>query len=708
MATWEELESKYGSGQPAAPANNDPWAALEQKYAAVEAPPQPPKVKKVSDLPKREATGMDRVNAGLAGVNRGFFNDLLGLPVDTFASAIDLAKAGIGSAYIAATGRAPHESLEPYNRKEIPFTSDWLGGKFNDVGLGAAINNPAPDDSVARVLHGSGRAAGASIIPLRSVPMTGGQQAINVAGGAASGAAASTAAEMSDNPAYAVTAGMLPALTGRAGAAAVRSTVRGGESGRQNMEQRIQDFKNGGVDAPSAGLASGNGFIQGVENLLAQTPGSTGVFQRSKDAMVNGMQAKAGSIRDSISPIYGSLEAGGAIQKDISGTFRDHFKQTQQKLYGKLDSHIPADTKVPVQTTADTLGVLTAGIDGAPNLGQRFINGRISDINSALKLDTGLSQSPGPHSTPFGGPWMPNTNPQLPYKAVSKLRSQVGKELESNSLVADVPRSQWKQLYGSLSQDIGGAAATAGPQATQAWNRANGYTKKGITRLEDLQKLSDSPTPEGAYTSLENSLKTGPTAYERVRNVVTPATRQKVAATIINDMGSATPGQQGAAGTDFSPKTFLTNYNKLDPKGRAALFTRLPGGKQHAENLADIAKTAEMIGQGSKVWANPSGTGAALSARATLGTIGAGAIFSPMLAAGTAGSLVGANGASRLLTNPIFVNWLAKAPTTTPQKFQVYAQRLLINARSTKDAQFQQDVNDYLGSIQQPDYGEGY
>jgi uncharacterized membrane protein YebE (DUF533 family) len=70
-----------------------------------------------------------------------------------------------------------------------------------------------------------------------------------------------------------------------------------------------------------------------------------------------------------------------------------------------------------------------------------------------------------------------------------------------------------------------------------------------------------------------------------------------------------------------------------------------------------------------------------------------------MLAAGTATSLIGAHGVSRLLTNPIFVNWLAKAPRTSPQKLQVYAQRLAINAQSTKDAQFQQDVRDYLDSI---------
>lgn len=700
MATWDDLEKKYGNGQTAAPADSDPWAALEQKYTAPEAAAEPVRAKTVSELPKRGPSGLDRLKAGAAGLNRGFFADLVGLPVDTVANVIDLAKAGVGAGYTAVTGKPAADSLLPFDRSQVPGTSEWIANKARNVGMGAAIDNPNPDDALSRVVHGAGRAAGASVLPTRSLPISKAQQAINVGGGAVSGAAASTAAELSDDPAYAAMAGMLPALATRAGAAAVRGAIRGGDKGGATMRQRIQDFKNGGVDSPSAGLASGNGFFQGIENLLAQTPGSSGVFNRSREAMLNGMQERAGQVRDSVSPVHGALEAGKAMQKDIGGRFAEHFKDTQRQLYDRVDARIPSDSKVSVANSAKSLEQLTAGIDGAPNIGKRFINTRISDINKALRLDAGLDEPPNrPPSLYAEGTWTPASIPKLPYKAVSKLRTQVGAELSNNSLVADVPRSQWKQLYGSLSKDIGGAAAANGPQATKAWERANGYTKRGIARLEDLQTISDKSTPEGAYDSVARSLGSGPTAFERVRNVVSPETRQKFASTVIHDLGTATPGQQGAAGTDFSPRTFLTNYNKMDPKGRTALFTRLPGGQAHADNLADIAKTAEMIGQGSKVWANPSGTGAALSARTTLGGIGLSALYSPVLAAGTVGSLVGAHGASRLLTNPIFVNWLAKAPSTSPQKLQVYAQRLVINAQSTKDAQFQQDVRDYLDSI---------
>lgn len=303
----------------------------------------------------------------------------------------------------------------------------------------------------------------------------------------------------------------------------------------------------------------------------------------------------------------------------------------------------------------------------------------------------------------------------IPFGALKSLRTSIGEETQSNAIMGTPEQAQFKQLYGAMSQDMRQAASSAdrtragvdtGPltpsqqPAGVALTRANKHFSTAMTRADELNGIANRSTPEGAYGAVEQSLRSGPTTWARLRSAVTPATRQKVAATVIDEMGMATPGQQTASGDAWSPRTFLTNYNKLYQNGGGeALFTRLPGGRSHADNLADIAKTAEMIGQGSKVWANPSGTSAALSARATLGGIGVGALYSPVLAAGTAGSLVAAHGASRLLTNPIFVNWLAKAPQNKQQTMQAYTQRLVVNAKFTKDTQFQQDVDDYLGSL---------
>lgn len=249
-----------------------------------------------------------------------------------------------------------------------------------------------------------------------------------------------------------------------------------------------------------------------------------------------------------------------------------------------------------------------------------------------------------------------------------------------------------------------GVPPAAPRSATTALNRANTYYGKAMNRVDDLNAIANRSTPEGAYSSMANSLNAGPTIYKKLRGAVTPETRRKVVATVIDDLGRATPGQQGADGDVWSGRTFLTNWNRLDAQSKAELFKRLPGGKVHAQNLNDIAKAADMIGQSSKVWANPSGTGAALAARGTFGAIGVGAFFEPLLAAGTAGSLAMGHGTSRLLLSPVFVNWLAKAPKVDPKRLQSYGQRLYTNAKMTGDRQLQEDVAEYLrlvGEVQE-------
>ena len=710
------------------------------------------------EKPKRQVSFGERAMAIPAGLNRGFWADLPGIPVDTVANVIDLGKAGIGSA-AGAIGNmlgADPRTIEKYMpditpRGQIVGSGEWIANKLNKGSQSLtgtrAFDNPNPDDAASRVLFSAGRTAGASVLPNPKAAIGAGQQAYNLSMGAAGGLLGGGAMEVA--PEYAMLAAMLPQVAKSGAQAATQRIVRGNEQGRQAMEQRIQDLKNAGVENPSAGLASGNSFVMGLENILSNTPGSVGLFQRSKEQMLSGIQNRANEIRNQVSPTYGALEAGTSIQKNLKGPFRERLNDTEAALYNRLDQLIPAGTRAPVTNTAATLDALTSGIQGAPNLGQRFINGKMAEINDSFRLDTGLINPAGPlrtyqitaPATPGAAPvqalpgkpgtseiqprpsvtvsrtinpyypragegnWKPPETPMLPYEIMKKLRTEIGGELNNNSLVSDTPRSQWKQMYGALSDDMRNAAAQTSPQASQAFNRANDYSRRGSTRLEDLDALANATTPEKAFGSVAQSLQSGPTIWNKLRGAVSPETRGQVVATIIDDLGKATSGQQGAAGDTWSPRTFLTNYNKIDSKAQQELFKRLPGGEQHAKNLREVANASEMISNASKVWSNPSGTAPALTARATLGTIGAGivggAFYSPLIApaAGAAAGLTAANGMSRLLLNPQFVSWLSKAPNVKPQDQQAYALRMLANSRFSPDKQYQEDVQQYLSEV---------
>lgn len=653
-------------------------------------------------------TVASRARAGVAGVNNGFFANLLGLPVDTSANVIDLAKAGIGTAYHLMSGKAIPDALTPADRAQTVGTSDWIARKINDVGMGAAINNPNPGDPVSRVLHSGGQVAGQSIVPNPRATISLPVNLANMAKGGISGAIGGAVGEVA--PEWAGLAAMLPQAGTAAGAAAFKRGVRGGEAGRLAMEQRVQDLQNGGVDSPSAGLASGNRMLMGLENLLAQTPGSVGLFDAARAKNLAGMKAKVDQVRDSASGVYGPVEAGAAIQRDLQGPFKDRIGSTYGQLNDRFAGQVPPGQRFPIDGTLSALDAVTAVNPLAPRTTAGFVQPRISDLRANILSDTTV-QVPGMYQNG-------TRNVGLPLGAIKDVRTDIGKEAASRAIFGTPEQADFKQLYGGLSEDMKNAARVtdmgSGPQpnnigpAQTALGRANSFYSRAMGRADDLSSLANRSTPEGAYGAVASSLNSGPSVYQRLRGVISPDARQKVVATVVDELGAAPAGQQNAAGDNWSPRAFLTNYNRMDAGSRTELFKRIPGGGKMADNLADIAKTADMLGDSSKVWANASGTAPALTARATLGTIGAGAVggifYAPLIApaATAAGALALANQTSqRLLLNPQFVNWLAKAPQVNPAQAQAYAQRLIGNAKLTNDKQYLQDVRDYLGSVEQ-------
>ena len=489
------------------------------------------------------------------------------------------------------------------------------------------------------------------------------------------------------------------------------------------MEQRIQDLKEGGIDTPSVGLASGNRNVMGLENLLAQTPFSAGLYEKAGQANISGMRAKADALRDSISTEFGPVVAGDAIQSALKDGFRTRVNATSRTLNDQVADAIGPGFYTFPQNTLDTARAMSALNPGAPATSAALRNGRIAGIADDLARDVMGTPVPGDPLMNAATRYLRadgqllDAPPGMPFSTLKNLRTSIGEEASSPAILGTPEGGQFKRLYGAMSEDMRQGAGAAdrqragvdvGPllpkdiQATLALHRANKFYSRAATRAEDLHGIANRSTPEGAYDAVARSLNSGPTLYSKLRGAVDPATRQKLAATIIDDMGMAKPGQQAADGDVWSPRTFLTNYAKLNQNGGGKeLFKRMPGGENHAKNLASIAKTAEMVGDASKVWANPSGTAAALSARHAVIGIGATLFVKPLLAAGTVGGLATSHQVSqRLLLNPMFTHWLARAPNVKPAQARAYAQRLVANANISQNEQFQQDVAEYLRAVE--------
>jgi hypothetical protein len=621
------------------------------------------------------------LNLGIGGVNR-----LAGSNIRPFQLPSDMLQRGMTAAGVP----------EPANATErvVQDAAGGMAGAGGSVALakGASAAIPAIKNALIPFLEGTG---------------------MQTASGAASGLAGGTAREAGAGPvgqiAASMAGGMLPPVATAAAAGTTRNILRGGAANIPAMEERAKTFQEAGAERPSAGQVTGRRFTQGLESALSKTPGGAGQMAKTAEREAEDIGRQATKIADQLSFVATPSTAGRAIEKGISGPegFIQRFKAGQKALYSKLDTFIPDQAAVDVSRTKSVLSQLNEDIPNAPALSKWFKNAKIEGIEEAMKSDTGGAKptaSPilSAEGKPFTTPGTPPTN-KLPYEAVKKLRTLVGAELENNSLTSDVPRSKWKALYAALSQDLDGAARSTGkPEAVKAMSRANRFTAAGHQRIEDvLDGVMKRNTPEEIFKAATSTsdMQAGATKIASVMKSLQPAERDVVKGAFVRRMGMATPGNQGAAGETFSTQTFLTNWNRMSPQAKDVMFSSKGG--ELRKNLDQIAKASDYIKQGSKVFANPSGTapamllaGDALAAATAVATGNFGAAAALL---GTAGA---ANLTARLMTHQPFVKWLAKSTQLSPQALPAAINSLARQA-SGYPQDVQADLQSYIDGLSQ-------
>jgi hypothetical protein len=604
-----------------------------------------------------EVTTLDRVNAGAAGVNSGIAG-LLGLPVDTVRNVIELFKAGAGVAYHEATGESIPDMLQPVaDRSGDIGGSEWIRRK-----MGFAAEVPRLDDPTSRYLHAAGQGATAAIAPgsgAARLPAVVSAITGAVAGQATADAGGGRGAQL----AASLLGSVAPGAARATQATTARRSAQGGEQGRVRTGENIQAFEDAGA-TPSMGQATQSRRVQAMESLLARTPGSAGVFAKFADDQAANLGAGIERQASKLAPRSSGEQAGKAIKRGISGSggFLETFKARQEQLYDELDRYIPQHTGVEVTKTRDALAAINASIPGAPNVSRFFQNAKMRGIEDALAQDVTQSGSTRTSLQAALGEFQQaaaNAGGKLPYEAVKKLRTLVGREMADSGLLSDVPRSKWKELYGALSVDLEGAAKNAGSKASAAYSRANTYTRSGMKRLEMLDSVIDrNGGPESVFRAATNGSREGATVLRAVMQSLPKDGQQMVSATVLRRLGRAKPSHQDDLGDRFSAETFLTNWQSMAPEAKAVLFHRY--GPTFRKDMDQIAKVAANLRQGSKVFQNPSGTGQALNQRdAALAVI----IAAGTGHFGTAGAILGGAGAAnlmaRVLTNPTAVRWLA-------------------------------------------------
>ena len=554
------------------------------------------------------------------------------------------------------------------------------GNGFRFKKAGASLDDalsmaglPKPDNATERVVQdaagamagagglvGAGKAlagAGSSLAQGMGRTLAAGpglQVASAATGSAASGAVrengGGAGAQMAAGLAGALVPSVGPALAG----AAVRGALRGGEAGRQSTAERVAMFRGAGTE-PTVGQATGGRVARATESLFGKVPGGAGVIHEYATKQADDMARAVQTLSDDLAPGASAATAGEAIQRGVQA-FKGGMKAVQSRLYRTLDQHIPADTRIGVDSTSRALAEMTDGVPGAQSLSKMFENSKVSGIEKALLQDLDDAAQAG-------------AGAGLPYEAIKKLRTLVGNELADGRLLNDVPRAQWARLYGALSDDLGEAARAAGPDAQAAWQWANTFTKTQMERLEQLSGIVGRDSPEKIFQATIAGTAEGNTVAQRVISALPKQERREVAAAVLQRLGRATPGQQNAMGDAFSAETFLTNLAKMSPEARGTLFGRTDVDGV-LDRLGQFAGVAEVRREGGRVFANPSGTAPA-AAQIGLGSGIAGGVVAaaagqPLPLLGALAVPAAANAGAKLMTSQGLVNMAATPATLAP------------------------------------------
>ena len=485
----------------------------------------------------------------------------------------------------------------------------------------------------------------------------------------------------------------------------------------------IRDANRAGMPSIPAGMATGSPTIQHMEQWLAATPGGYPVIRESIERAMAELGEGHASLAQSFNQGRRVLTPQGA-GKNLQQAADDagqRFAAKRQEIDDQLTEAIggiKGDRRVPIDSIFKLYTDLTDQLARAPNSRKAEFQRAIDELDSLL-----ADAKAYPPDAVNGVTPMSLTKNALPFDVIRKVRTRIGRELEDPDVSGYRPGDQgpMAQVYGALSDDVKAAAEWLRPhdngRAANLLRSHDRFVKAHrTTGLPELQRITKAQTPEQAFDLVWNAAQDGGTMLGRIRGQVTREEWDNVAATVLQRMGAAKPGQQGASeafgsADDFSPETFLTNFSKLAPEAKKALF----GGTRYRElipELESLVRTAGRARDAAKI-RNTSRT-APVMVPAIAALTGGGAMGSQLLqgdvqgagtaALGTIGAAVVApRYAAKLLTSPGFVRWLSGTVQSTARHPDNWPARIgQLTAIVQAEPQIREEVYQYLDALRAP------
>jgi hypothetical protein len=722
-----------------------PHDALIAQYHAGELPDRKKSI--VEELAKRGAIALNQFKSGARSVVEG----AAGLPLMVGDAANTLVNYGISGANELTGANIPELSMpsETTNQMLDATGAQEDTGITGDIIRGAAGAMTFPAAAIATP------AASATGTALKTALAA--KPVAQVVSGAGSGMGAGLVREAGGGPGAQMVGSLVGGMTPYA-VKQTPSAFRSGVTGKRGPEGVAENLKTFGEanTTPSVGQATQGRAAQAAESFLSRSPGSAGVIADKATTqgddiarMIEEIAGKSGgkaqtgkAIKEGVADFVTRFkEKSGELYGLVDGVISPKQKVPVNNTIStlrSLTSRIKGASKTSeefinpklarikqnlIQDTGETIKARRDAVKSTMDQ-MKTVQGQIDDIERSIidqasaeetvaqrrggKMKTGKRDSLVIKELTEKKEALTNRlsselpemlkddlteltkGRQMPYQAMKELRTRVGYLLDSSEIMSDIPKSELKKLYGAISRDIEGGLP---PEATSFLKRANTFYKAGKDRVDTLENVLSGKTYEKIYNAAIGETKDGPTLINKVLRSMPRQTRQKMAHEFLRTMGKSTAGKQNAAVDAFSTETFLTNWGKMDSKAKSALFSNI--SPDYIKSIDSIAKVAENIRTGSKVFSNPSGTQQAVSLQQTIG----GAMF--FLLTGNVGAAIAtaiepaiAYGAAKWMRNPNIVRWLAQNNRRPVERLPILINSLARQHRN--DA----EVQDFAETIQ--------
>ena len=445
--------------------------------------------------------------------------------------------------------------------------------------------------------------------------------------------------------------------------------------------QRANALIKAGITDPSVGVATGNTAVQMIEGALASAPPSTKAMQQNAKQTINQIEQSVNKIVDKYGGSSSKYEVGEKTYKYLQNA-RAKFDAKSSQMYDEIssliDPSLSTDGKFIIEVTEQI----------SREVGQSSVakgqNKAILDHLKKYNVDI--------------------QNGSLNYNTLKNIRTYIGKDL-GDPLTAGATggeRAQFKRLYKAITNDMQELVNKSGSdEALKKLKIANDFTRSkvasdgSISYVDNLLKKAADGDFSKITKALVSGAKDGPTQLRKF----TEDEFEALSGYFLGSLGSpkagiATPellakesvkdimGGQIDDVTNFSPATFLTNYNTLSNEAKDVLFK---GGRYEdlVPELDNLVAVINEVKEASIRGANPSQTAKGIYSIGLLTTFG-GEIGGIIGKSGGSfdyglGAILGTYGSAKLLTNKSFVNWLSqgvKQVAYDPNSFVQHVRRL--------------------------------